>query len=58
MRLIAAIELPEVVCAILGSLGLASPAPPIAVVRLAEFFCDPDFEIAGAADDLSEPPSD
>ena len=46
------------VSAILGSLGLASRAPPVAKARQAELFCDPDFELAGPADDFTEPPSD
>ena len=57
MRVIAAIEQPEIVAAILGSLGLASRAPPAAKARQAELFCDPDFELAGPADDFTEPPS-
>jgi hypothetical protein len=58
MSVIAPIEQPEIVAAILGSLGLASRAPPAAPARQAELFCDPDFKRAGPADDLSEPPSD
>ena len=60
MRVIAAIEQPEIVAAILGSLALASRAPPAASARQADLFCDPDpdFELAGPADDLTEPPSD
>ena len=58
MRVIAAIEQPEVAAAILGSLGLASRAPPAASARQAELFCDPDLELACPADDLTEPPSD
>ena len=58
MRVIAAIEQPEIIAAILGSLGLASRAPPAASARSADLFCDPDFELAGPADDLTEPPSD
>jgi hypothetical protein len=58
MRVIAAIEQPEIVAAILGSLGLASRAPPAAPARQTEFFCDPDLERAGPVDDFSEPPSD
>ena len=58
MRVITAIEQPEIIAAILGSLGLASRAPPAAPARQAELFCDPDFERAGPADDFTEPPSD
>ena len=58
MRVIAAIEQPEIIAAILGSLGLASRAPPAASARQADLFCDLDFEFAGPADDLTEPPSD
>ena len=58
MRVIAAIEQPEIIAAILGSLGLASRAPPAAPSRHTDPFCDPDFELAGPADDLTEPPSD
>jgi hypothetical protein len=61
MRVIAAIEQPEVAAAILGSLGLASRAPPAAPARQAELFCDSDFECPGPADDFTEltkPPSD
>jgi hypothetical protein len=58
MRVIAAIEQPEIVAAILGSLGLASRAPPSAPARQAELFCDPDLELACPADDLTEPFSD
>jgi hypothetical protein len=54
MRVIAAIEQPEIVAAILGSLGLASRAPPLATARRADFF----FEPAGPADDLTDPASD
>jgi len=53
MRVIAAIERPEIVAAILGSLGLASRAPPAASARPAELFCDPDFELADGAEDLT-----
>ncbi len=56
--MIAAIEQPEIAAAILGSLGLASRAPPTAPARQAELFCDPDFELAGPADDTTEPPTD
>ena len=58
MRVIAAIEQPEIAAAILGSLGLASRAPPSAPARQAELFCDPDLELACPADDLTEPFSD
>ena len=58
MRVIGAIEQPEIVAAILGSLGLASRAPSGTPALQAELFCDPDFELAGPADDLTEPPSD
>jgi len=58
MRVIAAIEQPEIIAAILGSLGLASRAPPTASARRADHFCDLDFELAGPADDFTEPPSD
>ncbi len=58
MRVIAAIEQPEIVAAILGSLGLGSRAPLAVPARQAELFCDFDFELAGPADDFTEPPSD
>jgi len=58
MRVIAAIEQPEIAAAILGSLGLASRAPPAVPARQAELLCDPDLELAGPADDFTEPPSD
>ncbi len=46
MRVIAVIEQPEIVAAILGSLGLESRAPPAAPARQGELFCDLDFERA------------
>jgi hypothetical protein len=55
MRVIAAIEQPEIAAAILDSLGLASRAPPSAPARQAELFCDADVELAGPADDRDLP---
>jgi len=59
MRVIAAIEQPEIIAAILRCLGLASRGPPIAPARsAAELFLEPHSEFAAPADDLTPPPAD
>ena len=58
MHVIAAIEPPEIIAAILRCLGLASRGPPTAPARSAELFCDPNLEFADLADDFTPPPAD
>ncbi len=58
MRVIAAIEQPEIAGAILRCLGLTIRAPPTAPARQAGLFSDSDFGVAGPADDQTPRPSD
>lgn len=58
MRVIAAIEQPEIIAAILRCLGLASRGPPTAAARSADLVLEPDFELAAPADDFAPPPTD